>query len=79
MAQVLIRNLSPETVEVYKERARRKGHSLQAELQAVLEREGKMSMQEFRASAAELRERIAARRIPQGDSSYLIREDRDSR
>lgn len=79
MAQVLIRNLNPETIQLYKERARRKGHSLQTELKAVLEREGKMTMEEFRRSATELRERIAARGIPQGDSSDLIREDRDSR
>ena len=75
MAQVLIRDLDPKVVERYKERARRKGHSLQAELKAVLEREARVTMTEAAELAAEMRARLGPR--PHLDSASLIREDRD--
>jgi plasmid stability protein len=36
MAQVIVRNLEPKTVELLKARARRHGRSLEAELRATL-------------------------------------------
>jgi plasmid stability protein len=38
VGQVLIRNIPDETIAAYKERARRKGHSLEQEMRDLIER-----------------------------------------
>lgn len=75
MAQLLIRDLSPDLVERLKGQAKRRGRSLQSELKAILESSAKMSMTEARRVSRELRQSLEGR--IQGDSADLIREDRD--
>lgn len=38
MAQVLIRNIPDATLDIYRERAKRNGHSLEQEIRDLLER-----------------------------------------
>lgn len=38
MAQVLVRNIPDATLEVYRERAKRNGHSLEQEIRNLLEK-----------------------------------------
>ncbi len=75
MAQLLVRELSTDTVERLKHRAQRHGRSLQGEVKIILESAAKLSMAETRQIAAQLRQSLEGR--IQGDSADLIREDRD--
>jgi plasmid stability protein len=76
MAQILVRNLEPEVVQRLKERARSRGHSLQAEVSQILrEAAQEKTMAEARADAEEFYRRLAGRRFP--DSAGLLREDRE--
>jgi len=77
MAQLLIRDISPEVVDNLKERARRNRRSLQAEARLILEQavdRGK-AIERMAAVAAEMRQRLAGR--PQTDSVKLIRKARE--
>lgn len=83
MSDILIRNLSPATVEFWKRRAAKHRRSLQAEIATVLDetagRETALAANpyaEFAAWAAEFRKRTAG--THQTDSTELIREDRDT-
>jgi plasmid stability protein len=78
MAQILIRNLSPETVEQLKELAKRNRRSLEAEVRGILEdaarRERRLTVEELLKIADSIREASG----PQSsDSTDLIREDRE--
>ncbi len=76
MAQVLIRGLEEKTIQALKERARRNGRSLQAELKRIIEEQAAMDA-EWDAWLDEA-DRIAALAGPQKtDSAELIREDRE--
>jgi antitoxin FitA len=75
MAQVIVRNLEDETVRRLKERARRKGHSLEQELREILAAAARQEKAEFKATAASIRARYEG--TPQTDSALLLREDRD--
>ena len=78
MAQILVRNLAPETVEKLKENAKRNGRSLQAEAKMILERETplpKLDHEEALRLCDEIRSRFEGRKFT--DSVELIREDRD--
>lgn len=76
MAQILVRDLEVKTVERLKKHAREHGRSLQAEVRSILEGvAGKMTVAEFRVTAARLRKSLGGRRHT--DSALLIREDRD--
>jgi plasmid stability protein len=75
MAQVLVRDLDTVVVERLKVRARQHGRSLQGEVKAILEAATPMSMSEARDLAEEWQRRLAGR--IKGDSSELIREDRE--
>jgi plasmid stability protein len=75
MAQVLVRDLDSFVVERLKIRARQHGRSLQGEVKAILEAAAPISMSEARSVAEEWQRRLAGR--IQGDSSELIREDRE--
>jgi antitoxin FitA len=74
MAQVLIRDLPPETVSRLKERAKRRGRSLQAELKELLETASRQSGLEARALADRVRLQLAGRR--HSDSVELLAKDR---
>lgn len=75
MAQLLIRDLDPETVNRLKERARRHRRSLQGEIKVILEKEAAAGAQDAWDLADRIRASFGARRF--GDSAALIREDRD--
>jgi plasmid stability protein len=75
VAQLLIRDLAPETVTRLKERARRHRGSLQGEIRLILEKEAAADDR----NAWELADRIRAF-FGDGrftDNAALIREDRD--
>lgn len=74
MAQVLVRDLHPKTVEGLKARARRHGRSLQAELKTILEQAAAVAAEDGWALAARIRRRLAGR--VHSDSAELIAEDR---
>jgi plasmid stability protein len=77
MADILVRDLEPHTVERLKNRARQHGRSLQSEVKIILEEAGTFSMEEARKVAEQWRQRLAGR--VHSDSAELIREDRDHR
>ena len=74
MAQVLVRDLRPETVGRLKAQAKRHGRSLQAELKVLLETASRQSALEARALADRVRQRLAGR--SHSDSVELLAEDR---
>jgi plasmid stability protein len=75
MAQVLIRNLDPATVERLKERARQHGRSLQAEAKAILvQGAGLYTMEEARAASEAWHRRLGGRKF--SDSAAMVRKDR---
>ena len=74
MPQVLVRELRPETVSRLKERARRHGRSLQAELKDVLETASRQSGLDARALADRVRRQLAGR--SHSDSAELLAKDR---
>ncbi len=78
MAQLLVRDLSPEVLDRLKRRAEKNRRSLQAEVKLILEQAAGPDMkrrEEFRKWSEELRSRLAG--IPQTDSAELLREDRE--
>ena len=81
MPNILVRNLSEETVAALKRRAATRGRSLQQEVRLSLERVARQVQLEDLdpvAAAREMRERLAASGRVFTDSTQLIREDRDS-
>ncbi len=76
MSQILVRNLSPETVEALKDQAKRHKRSLEAEVRDILERAGRprYSLEEFKVMTAKIR---AAAGPQTSDAADLIREDRE--
>lgn len=78
MAQILVRNLDDEVVEILKKRAKKENRSLQSVVKTILEQaahEPKLDMEEARKLSEELRIKFKGRKFP--DSVQLIREDRD--
>jgi antitoxin FitA len=75
MAQVLVRELDPETVERLKERAARHGRSLEAELRLILERAATRDAAQAAVLAAKIRRRLKGR--THTDSALLVAEDRE--
>jgi plasmid stability protein len=74
MANVLIRNLEDRTVDKLKQRAARNDRSLQAELQAILERAASVDVVEGSALAARIRHKLSDRK--HSDSAALVASDR---
>ncbi len=77
MAQILVRNLDDEVVESLKERAKREGRSLQAEVSMILvEAAGapKLDAETAWKLLDEFRDRFKGRKFT--DSVKLLREDR---
>ncbi len=81
MAEILVRDIDPASVERLRERARRNQRSLEAEAKRILEdaappEPSNDPKKAFREWSAAFRERT--RGTHQTDSAELIREDRDS-
>ena len=74
MSQILVRGLSPETVDRLKRQARLNRRSLQGEVKTIIEEAVAYSGKEALAVALEWRKRLSGRRY--GDSSRSVREDR---
>jgi plasmid stability protein len=77
MPDFLIRGLEETTMSHLKERAAKNGRSLQEEIKDTLRRSTKMTREETIATMLRFQEETKDRGI--GDSTPLIREDRDSR
>lgn len=79
MAQILVRNLDEEVVNNLKNRAKKNGRSLQAEVKIILEQvtneHEKVDMATARRLSEQFQERFSGRKFI--DSVDLIREDRD--
>lgn len=75
MAQVIIRNIDDEAILRLKERAQRKGISLERELRTIVVEAAGNDRRTFRERAAKLRRKLG--RKTHGDSTASIREDRD--
>lgn len=75
MAQVIIRNVDDDAIRLLKDRARRKGVPLESELRTIVVDASRNDHAGFRARAADCRRRVAGRQ--HGDSTKLVREDRD--
>ncbi len=74
MAQVLVRDLSDDAVARLKDRARRRGRSLQHEMKEILERASRQGTFEARSLADRIRRQLGGR--SHTDSVNLLREDR---
>ncbi|HET6468905.1 MAG TPA: hypothetical protein VFG43_11065 [Geminicoccaceae bacterium] len=77
MAQVIVRNLDDEVVERLKQRAARRGLSLEQQLRDILTEASQLNMTEIKAELAGIRAMTKPGRFPLAED--LIREDRDSR
>ncbi|MBI5057069.1 MAG: hypothetical protein HZB61_10690 [Nitrospirae bacterium] len=76
MAQLLVRNIEPETIDRLKVRAKRHHRSLQGEAKIILEEAArKITMEEARKRVQQWRKKFAGKKF--SDSAELIREDRD--
>ena len=74
MAQILVRDLDDWVIKQLKTCARRKGHSLQAEVKEILEQTATMDMQMARRLADAIRNSFGRQF---DDSTKIIRKDRD--
>lgn len=77
MAQLLVRELPPDLVDALKRRAAEHGRSAEAEHRIILEEALRPRDNGFWERAAKVREELRGR--ISGDSTDLIREDRDQR
>ena len=75
MENLSVRNVPDRVVEDLKLRARLHGRSLEAEIRAILEENTRITPEEFWRIADE--SRAATRGRWKGDSTQMIREDRD--
>jgi plasmid stability protein len=75
VAQLLVRDLAPETVARLKERARRNRRSLQGEVRSILEREAESGAPGAWDLAERIRASFGGKRFT--DSAALVREDRE--
>jgi len=79
MADIAIRDLDPKIVELYRQRARMSGHTLEEEIRRALHdhvrRDRDTWVEELRA----FRERMKAQYGVMPDSTPIIREMRDER
>jgi plasmid stability protein len=75
MASISVRNIPDHVVDGLKARARSHGRSLEAEVRAILEENSRITVEEFLRIADE--SAMATRGRISGDSTDLIREDRD--
>jgi len=76
MAQVLIRELRPETLQALKRRARKRNRSLQQEMKRVLEAAAAAELAGAEEIADRIYKRLQRAGLPQQDSGELQAEDR---
>ncbi len=76
MADLLVRDLSEETVRTLKARARARNTSLQKHLKSVLERAAEQASVDPVGAARQIRARLVAKGIVFSDSGALQSEDR---
>lgn len=79
MGQILVRGIPEEDMAALEERARRLGRSREQEVRLLIARTAaeERGWSEFSERSSELKQRLAGR--PFGDSTRLIRSDRDAR
>jgi plasmid stability protein len=75
MSQVLIREVEPSVIERLRNRARRNGRSLEAELRTILRRAAGLEMKEALDELKRIQAGFEGRVF--SDSAELIRQDRD--
>jgi plasmid stability protein len=75
MPQLLIRNLSAQTVMHLKAKAKSHHRSLQGEVKFIVESAAKMSMEDALRISQKWRKKLVGKIF--SDSAELIREDRD--
>lgn len=76
MGNILVRNLPDDIVDELKRRARRHNRPLQQEVSDILVRAARQPQADVVRKAAEIRNRLAGKRIEFSDSADLMREDR---
>jgi len=79
MAQLLVRDISEETVAALKKRAKEHGRSAEAEHRAILEEALQRRKMDFWKEADRIRGSLEESGRTFSDSTKLIRQDRDSR
>ncbi|HWE98091.1 MAG TPA: hypothetical protein VG269_29365 [Tepidisphaeraceae bacterium] len=79
MGEVRVRNLDGNVVEALKRRAKRNGHSLEAELRGLLTDEARRPKRELIDRLQELRDSIRAESGELPDSTPGIRAEREKR
>jgi antitoxin FitA len=75
MPQILVRDLSEETINRLKEMAKGHGRSLQSEIKLILEDISMKTMEDARILAERIRSGFKKKTFP--DSAELIRQDRN--
>jgi hypothetical protein len=76
MPDVLIRGISKRTLDSIKQKAARRGRSVQQELKQVIERFGAQPDVDYFEAARQLREELLERGGVYSDSTETIRRDR---
>lgn len=76
MADLLVRNVPPDVMERLKAQAQRNGRSVQKEALDIIESGARLTWSEWLELADQLREESKSWGVV-GDSTDLIREDRD--
>lgn len=76
MANILIRNVSDEVLNMIKNVAKRRNRSLQQELREALEIMANQSSPDIFRKATELKEKLRKKSVRFTDSAELLREDR---
>ena len=76
MANVLIRNISEEVLDRFKNMAKNHKRSLQQELRVVLEKTVEQSSSDIFQKALDLRRKLRKKAVRFTDSAKLLREDR---
>jgi plasmid stability protein len=76
MANILIRNVPDEVLNMIKNVAKRRNRSLQQELLEALETMANQSSPDIFRKATELKEKLRKKSVRFTDSAELLREDR---
>jgi plasmid stability protein len=76
MANILIRNVPDEVLNMIKNVAKRRNRSLQQELLGALETMANQSSPDIFRKATELKEKLRKKSVRFRDSADLLREDR---
>jgi len=74
MPNILIRDLTPETIEKLKARARRNGRSMQSELKTILEQAAQVEFLEAEILSSKIRRMLGDREHT--DSAELAEKER---